>query len=137
MVENPEPDRPHSAPSLLELDHVFEALAHPRRRYLIYTLLEDEERPLEYVAGEVIAWEKDIPVESVTDADRERIFVSLYHNHIPKLVEDDIVEFVEADETIKPAANAEQVLNVLESAGGSGDSEQEDHARRNHDEGIS
>lgn len=30
-------------PSILEIDPVYEALGHPRRRYLCYTLLEDTE----------------------------------------------------------------------------------------------
>lgn len=135
MVDRADRNLPDSVPATLELDHVFEALAHPRRRYLLYTLLDDAEWSLEEVSRKLAAWEEGVPVETLTDQEVERVYVSLYHNHVPKLVAEDIVEFVEATETIRPSGNAEQVLNVLENAGGSGDADQEAHARRGSDEG--
>lgn len=136
MVERGDRDRLDTIPRVLELDHVFEALAHPRRRYLLYALQEDAERSLQDLAAMVAAWEQDVPLEAVTDDEAESVYVTLYHNHVPKLVEDGIVDFVEATETIRPAGNAEQVLSVLENAGGSRDSEQEEHARGDRDEGF-
>lgn len=136
MVEGSDRTRPYSAPGALELDHVFEALAHPRRRYLLYAIDEATEWSLWEIAAKVTAWEQDVPIETLNDDEVERVYVSLYHNHVPKLVEDGIVEFVEANETIRPAANAEQVLVVLQNAGGSRDHEQEDHARSEQDEGF-
>lgn len=135
MVDRPDRGLPDSVPATLELDHVFEALAHPRRRYLLYTLLEDAEWSLRELARKLATWEERVPAETLTDRKVERVYVSLYHNHVPKLVEEGIVEFVEATDTIRPAANAEQVLSVLENAGGSGDADQEAHARRDSDEG--
>lgn len=123
-------------PAIIELDHVFEALAHPRRRYLLYTLLESDQWSLRNLARQVTAWETGVAAETVTEEEVDRTYVSLYHNHVPKLVEDDIVAFDGVDETIQPGPNAEQVLAVLENVGGVSDSRQEDHARRRHDEGF-
>lgn len=82
-------------------------------------------------------WERDKPLEPGSDNGTEQIYVSLYHAHIPKLVEDNIVEFSEATETIKPGPNAEQVLTVLEGAGGGLDSQQERHARTDQNDRCS
>lgn len=130
-----DPDRPglDSPPAFLELDHAFEALAHPRRRYALYTLLETTEWTLQDLAEKITAWENDVPESTLYDDEVERVYVSLYHNHIPKLVEDGIVVFDEPTETIQPGPNAEQVLAVLENAGGSHDIAQEAHARSESD----
>lgn len=135
MGDHADRDHGDEVPSTLRLNHVFEALANPRRRYLLYTLLRGDELSLEEIARSVTAWEKDVPVETVTDEEAERTYVALYHSHIPKLVEADIVEFERTTETIRRANNAEQVLNVLANAGGSGDAGQEAHARRDSDDG--
>lgn len=115
-------------PAYLDLNHVFDALAHPRRRYLLYTLSEEAEWTLWELATKVASWELDIPLDMVTDDEIERVYVSLYHNHIPRLVEDDVIEFSEGAETISAASNAEQVLAALEGVGGSTDHRQQEHA---------
>ncbi len=124
-------------PSVLEMDHAFDALAHPRRRYLLYTLRTDGTRTLWGLAKRIAAWEEDIPEETVDAGRTERVYVSLYHNHVPKLVDDGIVAFSDADETIEPASNAESVLAILDTIGGYEDTRQEDHAREEHGEGFS
>lgn len=118
-----------ASPLYLELDHVFEALGHPRRRYLMYTMLEETEWSLRELARKVASWEQDLPVEALAEEEIESMYVALYHNHVPKLVEDDIVRFSETDETVKAGSNAEQVLKALEGVGGMVDSDQEVHAR--------
>lgn len=130
--------RPHdvTAPPLeiLELDHVFEALSHPRRRYLCYSLLEDTEWTLDELARKIAAWENDIPEHEVTNHQQEEVYISLYHAHIPKLVDEGVLTFDDATETVTTAENAEQVLNALEGMGASLDSKQESHARGDVDE---
>lgn len=119
---------------ILELDHVYEALGHSRRRYLCYTLLEDTAWTLNELARKIAAWENDVPNHDVTNHQQEKVYVSLYHAHIPKLVDDDVLTFDDATETVTPAANAEQVLIALEGMGASLDSNQESHARSEMDE---
>lgn len=127
---------PGSTPPILELDHVFESLAHARRRYLLYAL-QDAERSLREIATRVTAWEQDVPIDVVSSADVDRVYVSLYHNHVPHLVEQDIVAFDEATGMVESAGNGDQVLAVLTNAGATLDSQQEDHARSQRDEGHS
>lgn len=119
---------------LLEIEPVYEALGHSRRRYLCYTLLEDTEWSLTDLATKIAAWENDVPEHVVTDDQREEMYVTLYHAHVPKLVDIGVITFDEATETITTADHAEQVLTALKGIGASLDSKQETHARSDMDE---
>jgi hypothetical protein len=121
-------------PEILELDAVYEALGHPRRRYLCYTLLESTEWSLTELATKMAAWERGAPEHAVTAEERERMYVSLYHAHVPKLVDDGVVAFDEATGRITAAEHADQVLAALEGMGASLDADQETHARGEMDE---
>lgn len=123
------------SPGLLEIDHLYEALTHPRRRYLCYTLHEATEWSLTDLATKTAAWENDIPEQEVTDHQREQVYVSLYHAHVPKLVDEGVITFDEATETIAAADHADQVLSALNGIGASLDAEQEIHAQRKMDDG--
>lgn len=130
------PTEGHPPPSqeILELDHVYESLCHPRRRYLCYSLLESTQWSLTDLATKITAWEDDVPDHAVTEQQRERVYVSLYHAHVPKLVAEDVIAFDDVNETITPAENADQVLAALEGVGASLDSSQETHARGEMDD---
>lgn len=125
----------HPPPAeVLELDFVYEALAHPRRRYLIYSLLSSSRWTLTELATKLVAWERDIPEEDVTELARDEMYVSLFHSHVPKLVDLGIIRFEdsETEEIIVADENVAQVLAVLEGAGASLDDAQESHARRDY-----
>lgn len=132
--ESPSVDERLPPKEILELDHVYEALGHPRRRYLCYTLLEDTEWSLTDLAAKIAAWENDVPEHAITDHQRERVYVSLFHAHVPKLVDEGIITFDPVTEMITPAENADQVLAVLNGMGASLDSNQETHARGDMDD---
>lgn len=112
----------------LEVDYVYEALAHARRRYLCYSLLEDTRRSLTELATEIVAWEDDVPEEAVTQRHRDRVYVSLYHTHVPMLVDAGIVSFDEANGTITAAENADEVLAALIGIGAGLESQDDAHA---------
>lgn len=117
---------------VLELDEVFTALGHPRRRYLLYTLVnEQDEEELSDIATKIVAWEMDKPLTEVRDDERRRVHVSLYHSHVPKLADLGVLEYKEKEEEILvQARNAEQVQAVLNGAGAEHDSRQETHAKQ-------
>jgi hypothetical protein len=118
---------------VLDLQPVFEVIAHPRRRYLVYTLSEETEWSLDDLATKLAAWETDTSEENIATLTRQELYTSLYHSHIPKLVDLDVIEFDADTETITPGPHAVQVLTVLEGAGGSLDNRQETHARSDYD----
>ena len=128
------PDRQLPPRGILDIEPVYEALGHSRRRYLCYTLLEDTEWSLADLATKIAAWENDVPDQAVTEDQREDVYVSLYHAHVPKLVDEGVVTFDDVTETITTAEHAEQVLAALEGIGASLDSNQEHHAREEMDE---
>jgi len=137
----PSPDPEGAAPNpdeipglILELDEVFAGLGHPRRRYLLYTLVNgSSEAPLPELAANIAAWEQQKPVAEVTDAEQRDVYISLYHCHIPKLAALGIVEYQEAENIIVRAVNTDQVQAVLDGAGAALDSQQEAHARDTDD----
>jgi len=128
------PDKQLPPRGILEIEPVYEALGHSRRRYLCYTLLEDTEWSLTDLATKIAAWENDIPEHTVTEDKREEVYVSLYHAHIPKLVDEGVITFDEVTETITTGEHATQVLAALEGIGASLDLNQERHARGGIDE---
>jgi hypothetical protein len=107
------PDQAVLSPAVIELDHIYEVLSHPRRRYLCYALLEDAVWSLEDLADAIAAWEHTDGPEAPTDQRRSAVYVSLYHAHVPKLVEEDVLLFDESTETVAPGENAHQVLLAL------------------------
>lgn len=103
---------------VLEEECVYEALAQPRRRYLIYSLIPETRWTPRELATKLVAWGRDIPEEAVTDFDRDEMFVSLSHAHVPKLVQFDIIEYPDGEEDVTVTAeNAMQVLAALEGWG--------------------
>ena len=115
---------------VLELDEVFEALDHPRRRYLLYTLVNGgNEETLPRLAARIAAWEQNTDVSEVTDEKQQKVHVSLYHSHIPKLAALGIIDYQEKKDIIVRAVNTTQVQAVLDGAGAELDSRQETHAR--------
>lgn len=120
--------------AILELDHVYQALGHPRRRYLCYSLLENTAWSLTELAVKIASKENDIPEHEVTREQRDKVYVSLYHAHVPKLVNEGVIEFNEQEETITPGEHAGQVLTALSGMGASLDANQESHARSEMDE---
>lgn len=117
-------------PSVLELEHVFSALSHPRRRYLMYALAENPEWTLDDLATKLVAWEEGIDEAAVESNQCDQMYVSLYHTHVPKLVDEGVITYDSEAETIARAGHAEQVFAVLAGAGGSLDLAQEQHASR-------
>ena len=85
-------------PEVLDMESVYEALGHSRRRYLCYTLFEDTEWSLTDLATKIAAWENDVPGHAVTEDQREEVYIALYHAHVPKLVDTGVITFDEATE---------------------------------------
>lgn len=86
------------------------------------------------MATKIAAWEHHVPEHAVTEDQREEVYVALYHAHVPKLVDEGVITFDEATETITTAEHAEQVLTALEGMGASLDANQETHARGGMDD---
>jgi hypothetical protein len=122
-------ERPGPVADLLRLDGVFAALAHPRRRYLCYSLLSSTSWALTDLATKVAAWEMDVSDHAVGGDRHERVYLSLYHAHVPRLAGEGIVTFDPETERIEAGSHADRVKTVLERIGAAEDTGQETHAR--------
>lgn len=103
---------------VLTADSVFEVLSDSRRRYLLFLLRGGSEWSLSEVATKIAAWENGLPERAVDEGERTRVYISLYHAHVPLLCEHGVVTFDETTERISPGPDADRVVAVLAAAGG-------------------
>lgn len=104
-------------PVLLDIDEIFEALDHFRRRYLAFSLLF-ENQPIDLVdaARELYAWEESVPLDAVDEADLTEVATALYHVHVPKLRELGIVTYDEDERTLEPGQNTAHVEALVQAS---------------------
>jgi hypothetical protein len=86
-------------------DDAFHILQTKRRRAVIrYILAHDEqdEFRMRDMVEEIAAWEHDTTVAGLTSQERQRVYIALYQNHLPKLDEHDIIEYNRARGFVRP-----------------------------------
>lgn len=77
-----------------ELDVALELLGDETRRYLLYFLRENEECSLDDLADVLTGWEAVRDEHATgTPAERSRLAVELYHKHLPKLDDAEVLAF--------------------------------------------
>lgn len=75
------------------LDDVFDVFANYRRRYVLHYLREEERASLGAIARQIAAWECAYRSEGVSGELADRIEIELFHTHLPRLREADLVEY--------------------------------------------
>ena len=68
-------------------------LAAPERRYLLYQLADRGDAPLEELVTQISAWKDETTPAAVDRETRQRVYVSLVHNHLPRLADYDIIDY--------------------------------------------
>lgn len=78
----------------LSTDDVFHVLQTKRRRDVL-RYLQDTSGPVRMrdLAEQVAAWEQQTSVEALSSNERQRVYISLYQSHLPKLDEEGIVTY--------------------------------------------
>ena len=80
---------------------VFEILSHRRRRDALECLREYETPlPLADLADEVAVRERDAPLPEIPATAVKRIYLSLYHTHVPKLAAAECVRYSQERDTV-------------------------------------
>jgi hypothetical protein len=98
----------------LDLGELFDVLSSPRRRYVLATLQHcAEPTTLDELAADVSAWELECDPSDVPQGRDEPIRVSLYHAHVPKMVDAGLLEY-RGDRTTVCATDAALKLRDLE-----------------------
>lgn len=98
-------------------DAVFEILAEERRRYLIESLAEHGySLTLADLADEVASREHDAHITEIPEEAVLRTYLTLYHQHVPKLAAADVVTYDQNRDMVARAENATVVERVLDRA---------------------
>ena len=79
-----------------ELDSLFEVLANPQRRHALGYLVDADDGVATFpdVVDHVVA-------ELGDSTDEERAAIDLHHTHLPKLEDENVVEYDERSETVR------------------------------------
>lgn len=104
-----------SSAAVLSLDPVFDALSHPRRRFFLYALHSEPGRPLSELAEQLLEWRMERRDGDV-ETDARQLYLSLYHTHVPKLVDCEVVEFDDDSGVVTHGPNADRALAALAGA---------------------
>lgn len=78
-----------------ERDSLFEVLGHARRRHTMRVLKEHESVALADVADEISVQEAGRSIGQIDPEAVQEVYLSLYHVHVPKLVNADLVVYDE------------------------------------------
>jgi DNA-binding transcriptional ArsR family regulator len=82
-------------------DELFQILSNSRRRYIIYYLAEvGGEMSLKQLATKIAAAESDTTESEVAPEERQRVYISLYQTHLPKLEETGVAVYDEDERTV-------------------------------------
>lgn len=103
-------------PAVLDLDSAFIALSHPRRRYVVYALSTQPTWSLHSLAETIDTLEQDATCRPSGSSRVDRIYTSLYHFQVPKLVEHNVIKFDTDTEQITRGPQADRVIAILEGA---------------------
>ncbi len=89
-------------------------LAESERRYLLYQLADDECATIEGLIDQIAAWEEGVPEDEVPKGTRQTLYISLVHNHLPRLADYEIVDYDLRSGDVVLAEGFEDVKPILE-----------------------
>ncbi|QCW02378.1 hypothetical protein [Natrinema pallidum] len=103
------------SPSDLSLDDVYHLLQTKRRRDVLrYLRGVDGPVRLRELAEQVAAWEQDTAVENLSSDERQRVYISLYQSHLPKLDNHGIVDYDKDRGRVEATPRLSQLESYLE-----------------------
>ncbi|AEH36767.1 DUF7344 domain-containing protein [Halopiger xanaduensis] len=113
-----------SQPPELDLETVYELLAHPYREHLLRSLAPGERRSVDDIVDVIVTRERSGPTETVDPSARRRIRIELVHDHLPRLDHHGVVDYAhESKEVVLTAPIDRDEVDGDEpgSLGGTGD----------------
>lgn len=83
-----------------------------RRRRLALQILREFTTPL--TPRELAEQIGKREYEDLSDEERRSVYISLYHNHLPRLEEADVVVYDPDEEKVQPSTNFDDLVHVLD-----------------------
>lgn len=106
------PDPPEQ--TRLSKDEVFHLLQNERRRLALEYLRGAEGTvKMRDVAEQVAAWEHDTTVAALSSDQRQRVYIPLYQNHLPKLDKAGVIEYNQSRGIVERTPVADQLEPYL------------------------
>lgn len=91
---------------------VYDCLSRPRRRYALYRLEEvDDPLSLPDLAEDVAEWEAETSRSELSDERVKDVYMSLYHNHVPRLEDAGLVEYDQEQDAVELVKSPEELLD--------------------------
>jgi len=102
-------------PESLSRNEAFELLSNERRRYAIH-YIKQSGGPVELgaLSERVAAWENETSINEVSSDERKCVYTSLQQFHLPKMAEEEVIEFDDRQGTVALSARAEDLDVYLE-----------------------
>lgn len=101
----------------LPSDEILDALSDRRSRDVVRCLqMNDGTMTMADIAGEIAVWECEADVSNISSDEVKRIYISLYHAHVPKLASADVVEYSQVGDDVSLSMDADRLELVLEFA---------------------
>lgn len=95
-------------------DKIFHLLQNERRRAVIRYLRDvDGTVSMRDIAEQVAAWEHDTSIAALDSDERQRVYIPLYQNHLPKLDEEGVIEYNQSRGTVERTSVADQLETYL------------------------
>lgn len=92
------------------INAMFGVFTHQRRRYALRELRRhDTPMALADLADELAIREHEAPLSDIPAEEVKRLYISLYHRHIPKLVDADLVRYDQERDTVAPTARVDSI----------------------------
>jgi len=99
-------------------DELFHVLQNERRRAVLrYLDGREEVVRMRDVAEQIAAWEYDTTVALLDSDERQRVYISLYQSHLPKLDDAGIVEYDQARGNVRLTECGQAVADFMSSTG--------------------
>lgn len=102
--------------SVPTLDSLLDALTDQRRRFALRCLSEyDTPMTLADLADEVAVREQERPLSEIPADDVMQVYLSLYHAHVPKLVDAGVAEYSQEQDMVdfEESDRVERLLDTL------------------------
>lgn len=95
------------------MDEVFDVLSSARRRRLLHALQErGGTARLQDLAVDIAAQEEDTSPEEVGKQEQNRVYISLYQTHVPKLESVGLVEYDSDTQTLRLTDGAAELRSI-------------------------